>query len=362
MKIEQPITPQRWRQTKDILAEAMELPISERATFLGQACGQDDALRAERRFNDVRKLAHAVVFDYHEAIRDLPGSTPVRERLVKDALEYLDSLANEAGSDASLQRELAEAYEKIGDVQGNPYFSNLGNTAGAIASYRKSAQLREVLLAATPNDAEARRNLARSYEGISDVLRETSDLHGARQQYDRALALAQATAAAEPQNVKAQVYLAQALTSLGDIQYRPGAASLGDLSGSLEHHRLALALRERLAAPDPKDPNAQKDIDTSLYLNVTYNRLAEIYRMTGGYDEALGYVRKGQKLVEDAQTRQPEKANRLHDLAITYRKLAFLLLGNGKEAEAMEYALKSQVLRESLIKAETQPTRAGKTI
>ena len=43
---------------------------------------------AERRFNQVRKLANAVLFDYHDAIAALPGSTPVRERMVKDALEY----------------------------------------------------------------------------------------------------------------------------------------------------------------------------------------------------------------------------------------------------------------------------------
>jgi non-specific serine/threonine protein kinase/serine/threonine-protein kinase len=46
-----------------------------------------------RRFNDVRQLAHSVLFDYHDAIKDLPGATRVRERLVKDALIYLDSLA-----------------------------------------------------------------------------------------------------------------------------------------------------------------------------------------------------------------------------------------------------------------------------
>ncbi len=49
--------------------------------------------RAERRFNDVRQLAHSVLFDYHDAIKDLPGATRVRERLVKDGLAYLDSLA-----------------------------------------------------------------------------------------------------------------------------------------------------------------------------------------------------------------------------------------------------------------------------
>ena len=37
--------------------------------------------RAERRFNDVRKLANNVLFDYHDAIKALPGATKVRERL-----------------------------------------------------------------------------------------------------------------------------------------------------------------------------------------------------------------------------------------------------------------------------------------
>jgi hypothetical protein len=67
--------------------------------------------RAERRFQQVRNLAHSVLFDYYDAIRFLPGATKVRERLVKDALNYLDSLAGEAHDSPELQRELAAAYE-----------------------------------------------------------------------------------------------------------------------------------------------------------------------------------------------------------------------------------------------------------
>ena len=36
------------------------------------------ARRAEQRFDDVRRLANAFLFDVHDAIRDLPGSTPAR--------------------------------------------------------------------------------------------------------------------------------------------------------------------------------------------------------------------------------------------------------------------------------------------
>ena len=53
--------------------------------------------KAESRFNQVRKLANSVLFEYHDGIEKLPGSTPIREKMVKDALEYLDNWAEEGG-------------------------------------------------------------------------------------------------------------------------------------------------------------------------------------------------------------------------------------------------------------------------
>ena len=34
---------------------------------------QSERQRAERRFNDVRKLANSLIFEVHESIKDLPG-------------------------------------------------------------------------------------------------------------------------------------------------------------------------------------------------------------------------------------------------------------------------------------------------
>ena len=61
-----------------------------------------------------------MVFDLHDAIANLPGSTKAREILVQHALRYLDSLSHEARDDWALEHELAVAYAKIGDVQGRP--------------------------------------------------------------------------------------------------------------------------------------------------------------------------------------------------------------------------------------------------
>lgn len=51
-------------------------------------------------------------------------------------MEYLDRLAAESKSNKALQLEVADAYLKVGDVQGKPYTANLGDTSGAIESYK----------------------------------------------------------------------------------------------------------------------------------------------------------------------------------------------------------------------------------
>ncbi len=93
--------------------------------------------RAEHRFNDVRKLANSLMFEVHDSIKDLPGSTAARRLLVTRALEYLDSLSREASGDPSLQRELAAAYDRVGDVLGYNGAANLGDFAGASQSYTR---------------------------------------------------------------------------------------------------------------------------------------------------------------------------------------------------------------------------------
>ncbi|MFN0107448.1 MAG: serine/threonine protein kinase [Blastocatellia bacterium] len=69
--------------------------------FGGIAVAWWQARIAQQRFNDVRQLANSLLFEVHDEIEKLPGSTSVRQLIVKRALEYLDRLAMQAGSDYS---------------------------------------------------------------------------------------------------------------------------------------------------------------------------------------------------------------------------------------------------------------------
>ncbi|MGH9767973.1 MAG: serine/threonine protein kinase, partial [Blastocatellia bacterium] len=192
---------------------------------------------AERRFNDVRKLSNSLLFELHDAIESLPGATPARELMVKRALEYLDRLAAETGNDPQLQQELATAYEKVGDIQGNPYRANLGDNKGALASYRNALAIRQALLARDQVNAKTRRELAGNYDRIGDVLRETGDLEEALKSYRQTLAIRQRLSAEDQGSRELRRELAKGYEKVGDIQGNSFFTNLGDTAGAMESQR-----------------------------------------------------------------------------------------------------------------------------
>jgi eukaryotic-like serine/threonine-protein kinase len=125
--------------------------------------------RAQLRFDQLHTLARSVMYEMHDGIAALPGSTPVRALLVKRSLEYLDSLAKDTGGDYELQRELAGAYQRVGDVQGGIGAANLGDTAGALAAYGKARTILEGLLPAGADDEKLELHLLRILNSISAV-------------------------------------------------------------------------------------------------------------------------------------------------------------------------------------------------
>jgi non-specific serine/threonine protein kinase/serine/threonine-protein kinase len=186
-----------------------------------RVAGQERA-KAEARFNDVRSLANTVVGPLYDAIADLPGSTKARQLLVTEALAYLDRLAAQSAGDPGLQRELAQAYQRIGDVQGNPYGSNLGDRRAAMASYRRALDIREALAAADGATVEDRRALASALDTAGDLLWADGDFDATLAHYSRALAIVEALTAERPGDAelsfdlnRSHYSLGQALTKLG---------------------------------------------------------------------------------------------------------------------------------------------------
>ncbi len=201
--------------------------------------------RAEQRFNDVRKLANSLMFEIHDAIRDLPGSTSARRLLVTRALEYLDSLSDQSKDDVSLQKELASAYERVGDVLGFPYGANLGDKPGALQSYRKALAIRESLAVANPNDAPLRRDLVEIYYRVALVLESGGNFKEALEAVSKGRKIARAVAPSNNDPGLADQYA-------GGYYFTAGLqVQTGDLATARDNYQHAAAIREAALLANP---------------------------------------------------------------------------------------------------------------
>jgi serine/threonine protein kinase len=218
--------------------------------------------RAQARFNDVRAIANSFLFEFHEAIKDLPGSTPARELVVKRALEYLDKLSHESESDKTLQRELATAYAQIGQIQGNSYYSNLGDSDGAMKSYLRSFELRRALASADPANRELQHELAEAHAGVGDMHYTLNDLTKGLESYEQAVAIGERLVAEVPANLEYKFSLAVTLGKRGDISGMEGYPNLGDTAGALESYKRSFALFEDLIAAAPANEEYQSGYAT----------------------------------------------------------------------------------------------------
>ncbi|HTA66612.1 MAG TPA: protein kinase [Xanthomonadaceae bacterium] len=109
---------------------------------------------AERRFEDVRTLAHAMLYDLNDELVKIPGTTPARKMLAQEAQAYLQKLSAENDASLPLRNELAAAWLRVGDVQGGGG-TNLGDVKGALKSYAQARQESESVLRVAPHDDRA---------------------------------------------------------------------------------------------------------------------------------------------------------------------------------------------------------------
>jgi eukaryotic-like serine/threonine-protein kinase len=225
--------------------------------FEADRAGQNQ-LRAEKRFNDVRKLANSILFDIHDSVKDLPGSTPARKLIVQNALQYLDSLNSEAAGDASLQRELAAAYERVGEVQGDYIVFNLGETENALRSYQKALTLRKNVAASKAAIWEDQLAIAKSYRLVGRQMQGTGDVQNALQSIQTSVSISESLRKAHPQDKQVLAELANEYQRLGYLQRGSSTQAWVSVGGSaLESFGKALEIDKSLLQLDPNNEDFQ---------------------------------------------------------------------------------------------------------
>lgn len=112
---------------------------------------------AESRFAEVRSLANSVLFEYQNQLAVAGGNTQLRAKMAGDSIRYLDRLAAQSAADHELLLEVARGYIAVAGLQGAPNQPNLGDRAGAAASYEKARTLLDRILNSNPKNVPAQR-------------------------------------------------------------------------------------------------------------------------------------------------------------------------------------------------------------
>jgi serine/threonine protein kinase len=211
----------------------------------------EERRRAEARSNDLRQLSNSLLSELDEAIKQLPGSTGAQKLLVTRVLEHLDRMAADAHGDRVTQLDLADAYTRLGNIQGNPYDQNLGDPAGGIASIDKAIALALPLAQNGSGDKEALRALATAQVAASEIRFGTARTQEAIAFMQAATRIYEQLITSPNVGVAMVCDASSAYGTLGDEYGQTGTASLHDTAAALSAFRRSIALDDRVLRIDP---------------------------------------------------------------------------------------------------------------
>ncbi|HTZ97353.1 MAG TPA: serine/threonine-protein kinase [Terriglobales bacterium] len=353
---------------------------------LGFIVTVQEARIARRRFNDVRSLANSLIFDVHDSIKDLPGSTPAKKIIVERALWYLNVLAQESKGDLGLQRELASGYERLGSVQGDYLENNLGDNQGTLESYRKALELRKQIAASSP-DWSDRLKMATGYRLVAHQLEGNGDHSEARDAIGRAIKISEALNNQKPNNLDILYELSFDYEVSAAVGYPGYPGDSVARERVLQDYRRALAVNEIAVRLNPDDVRtlyrysvdltdigiileasdareALKYYERSLLIDqkvsqlspdpryqrsvaIDYGTIASVYDDLGDYPRAVENNMKDLEIYQDLVNKDAKNFLLRRGVAIAFMNTAASSVRTGQIALAMEYSNRGlEIMRE----------------
>lgn len=282
--------------------------------------------RADARFNDVRTLANSLIFEIHDSIQNLPGATDARKLILQRSVEYLDRLARESSNDPALMRELATGYGRIGTLQGGGYNINLGDTKSAANNFQKALAIRESLARANPQSVRDRIELAGAYKSYGEF--EMASLGDARRGFDdvqRALTMLDREAPGAEDARLTQLTLG-CLSTLGLMQTGNGIMTvIGTPAQGIADLQRALQLVMTKMAKSPNDTRLRVD------QGQLEGAIAQGLMFTGNRRDAIAYFQRSIDILDPIANDRGAAANAAAEMA----RIADALMIDGHVAESL---------------------------
>jgi eukaryotic-like serine/threonine-protein kinase len=249
---------------------------------------------AQLRYSEVRQLANIVLFDFERSIREVPGTLEARNLVASTGQRYLKQLEAESRYDPSLEREIAEGYERLADIQ-ESIQSGGGKSPAVTDSLLQSLEIYRRL----GDDRSAIPVLRRKYIELASLLAyKYQDQHNAREAArwaDEAMNLSERWVAAEPRSIDALAAATAAFTRGATTQ-----EVSGQTANALRSLEKATAFGARAVAAVPDDTTVSNLASDS---ERTYSEMLDTVKR---YSDALFHGRRALQLIEPSWARHPD--------------------------------------------------------
>ncbi|MBK9140380.1 MAG: SEL1-like repeat protein [Verrucomicrobia bacterium] len=288
--------------------------------------------------------------DAEKALGHYQRSLEVRERLL---------LANPESAQAA--RDVSVSLNKLADSLANRGLP--GDAEKALGHYQRSLEVSERLLLANPESAQAARDVSVSLNKLADSLANRGlpgDAEKALGHYQRSLAVAERLLQANPESAQAARDVSVSLERLGDFLASRGLP--GDAEKALGHYQRSLEVSERLLLANPESAQAARDVSVSL------DQLADFLAsrgLPGDAEKALGHYQRSLAVAERLLQANPDSAQAARDVSVSLERLGDFLARRGLPGDA-ETALghyqRSLEVSERLLVANPESAQAARDV
>jgi hypothetical protein len=299
------------------------------ATWQWQRAETARAAEAQR-FAQVRAQANRLLFDYHDAILLLPGSTPLVARLLNDARGYLASLSSQAQDDAALLIELGVAHRRLGDLYTSSGRPSLGDVKESLQQQQAAVALLTRAQGLQTADAEGQYQLALAQAALGDTLQAQGDAKAALPLHEASRTHLDTLATQAPKNVSYRIEQVRAQLRLSDLHGSTSRASLGQSVVAERYLTQAGLLLE------PLRRDFEQDLDVAALYATTQNSRFLAYAREGRWQDGLALLNALQPVFAQLQARAPDNTLHARDAAVNSLSRGTALTQLGRHAEARE--------------------------
>ena len=275
---------------------------------------------AERNFAAAKSTVDSVVFDMAQGLRDVQG---MRVDTVRRILGRAESAVNELASRTGNDPQVRESRSAMDTLFARTYL-RLGAIKLAGSYAEKGNAVARALVAAQPENAEPRHDLALNLHAVGEIAEAKGDVKAALAAYRESLDIMHALAARDAANTFYQSNLLVSLNKVGKV-----LAQHGDLAGALAVHQEELGINRALAAKNPNDGEQQRDLSVSL----TY--IGDLMARQGDLAGALAAFREALVTARALTAKDPDNTERQRDVSVTLGDIGNVLAAQGDSAGAL---------------------------